>query len=56
MPRLGTVPRRHALGEGNTGGTRGMGELATGSLPSSTGNRMSRACGWHMSTPMPREA
>ena len=24
MPRLGTVPRRHALGEGNMGGTRGM--------------------------------
>ena len=23
-----------------------MGELATGSLSSSTGNRMSRACGW----------
>ena len=27
MPRLGTVPRRHALGGGNVGGTRGMPSL-----------------------------
>ena len=33
-----------------------MGELATGSLFSCTGNRMSRAWGWHMSTPMPQVA
>ena len=30
-----------------------MGELATGPLSNSTDNRMSRACRWHMSTPMP---